>query len=235
MNDIYGKSLLAYLSGNKKAFLTVESNIAETEEWPIELFFREYEQMPESEKIALNRTSGKILDAGAGAGSHALYLQEKKKDIWAIDISKGAVEVMKKRGIKHAFEQDFFTYEGERFDTLLLLMNGIGLVGKLENLSLFFEQAKKLLNANGKILLDSSDIIYLFEEEDGSVWIDLNASYYGEINYQYTFENEKGDLFDWLFIDFETLADCAKLHGFTCEKIYEDEHYLYLAELKRIV
>ena len=233
MNDAYGKGLLAYWNGKKDAFFTVESDIAETEEWQVGLFFRMYEDMPELEKTALRNVEGSILDAGAGAGSHALYLQDKGADVTAIDISAGAVEVMRNRGLKKVIQADFFRFNGGKFDTLLLLMNGIGIAGNINKLPLFFARAKELLNPGGKILLDSSDILYLFEdEEDGSVMIDLNDRYYGELEYTFAFGNEKDDPFEWLFIDFDTLSAYADKCGFTCRKIYEDEHYQYLAELK---
>ena len=230
--DIFGEGLMAYQNGDKKAVFVVESDIAETEEWPISTFFRSYKEMPQAERTALKRCSGRVLDVGAGAGSHSLYLQEQGLDVTALDISAGAVEVIQKRGIKKSVLANFFQYEGESYDTILMLMNGIGLVGKLNNLSAFFKQAKKLWAPGGKILLDSSDLIYLFEEEDGSVLIDLNGNYYGELEYSFEFNGKKGNPFDWVFVDYEKLEECAKLHGFSCQKVYEDDHYLYLAELK---
>ncbi|MDR0363583.1 MAG: class I SAM-dependent methyltransferase [Bacteroidales bacterium] len=230
-NDVYGKGLLAYLNGSRNASFIVESDIADTEQWPVKLFFRTFEEMPETEKLALRHAKGRILDVGAGAGSHALWLQENNLDTTAIDISTGAVEAMKKRGVKHALQEDFFNLKNEKFDIILLLMNGVGIVGKMSNLPHFFEQAAKLLAPQGKILLDSSDILYLFEEKDGSVNINLAGKYYGELKYTFSFQNEKGETFDWLFIDFDTLSCYAEKHGFSCKKLFEDDHYLYLAEL----
>lgn len=232
MNDVYGTGLLSYLDGNKAAAFKVESNIAETEEWNIEVFFREYKDMPEVEKIALHNVQGTVLDVGAGAGSHALWLQEKGFDVTAIDISEGAVETMKRRGVRQALQHDFFNLKEQKYDTLLMLMNGIGIAGRLKNLPSFFEQAKSLLNKDGKIILDSSDISYLFEEEDGSMWMNFNTEYYGELEYTFGFNKRKGKPFEWLFLDFDTLSSCAEQHGFSCRKLYEDDHYLYLAELK---
>lgn len=230
--DIYGRGLLSYWQGDQNAVFVVESDIAETEEWPIEVFFRDYKNMPKAEQKALSMVDGSILDVGAGAGSHALYLQEKGKNVTTMDISTGAVEVMKQRRIKHIIQEDFFRYKGDKFDTLLFLMNGIGIAGQLDKLPLFFEKCKQLLNPGGKIILDSSDIIYLFvDEEDGSVMLNLNDAYYGEVEYRYLFKEEAGEAFNWLFVDFETLCEYAEASGFSCKKIYEDSHYLYLAEL----
>lgn len=229
--DAYGKGLMAYWKGKKSAKFTVYSDIAEMEKWDISTFFRDYADMPECEQKALDLCQGSVLDIGAGAGSHALWLQEKNHPVTAVDISEGAAEVMKERGVKDIRLQDFFAFSGEKFDTLLLMMNGAGIVQRIDRFPEFFSKAKDLLNPGGRILVDSSDIIYLFMEEDGSALIDLNSNYYGEMEYRMDFENYKGSTFDWIFIDFDTLADLASQHGFVCEKVYEDEHYLYLAQL----
>ena len=229
--DAYGKALIEYFQGKKSAKLTVYSDIADTEKWDVATFFRDYKDMPEVEKIALSRVVGRTLDIGAGAGNHALYLESKGVEVSAIDISAGAVTVMEKRGVKDARLKNFFELKDEKYDTLLMLMNGIGIIEKLDNLGEFFIQAKSLLNKGGRIILDSSNIIYLFMEEDGSALIDLNAAYYGELNYRMDYGKLKGEEFGWIFIDYDTLAEKALQYGFKIEKVFEDEHYLYLAEL----
>lgn len=231
--DAYGKGLIAWLDGNRKAKFNVWSDIAETDKWDISIFFREYEDMPLVEKEALKHCKGLTLDVGAGAGSHALYLQNQGLDVVALDLSQGATEVMMRRGVKKVTTRNFFDFHSnEKFDTLLMLMNGIGIVEKVSNLPNFFQKSKELLNPSGSIIVDSSNIIYMFEEEDGSALIDLNADYYGEVTYRMDFGKMKGTKFNWLFIDFDTLSDYANRAGFSCNKIYEDEHYLFLAELK---
>ncbi len=229
--DAYGKGLLAYWQGKRSAKFSVFSDLAATEKWDISLFFRSFDKMPELEQIALSHCKGRVLDAGAGAGSHALYLQQSGSAVTAIDISEGAVEVMQKRGVNDAHLVDFFNLKDEKFDTLLLLMNGIGIVERMDNFNRFFLQAKSLLNAGGKIVLDSSNIIYMFADDDGSALIDLNSNYYGEMTYRMDFANYKGVPFDWIYIDFDTLTTLAEQHGFSCTKIYEDDHFHYLAEL----
>lgn len=230
--DPIGAALLAYFGGDKKAEVAVESSITEDESIPAWYLLRSYEQMPDLEKIALKRCKGKVLDIGACAGSHSLHLQEKGIDVTAIDLSHIAVEVMKKRGVREVRQGDFFDLDtSEKFDTLLLLMNGIGIVGDLKGLDDFFQFVPKLLNPGGQILLDSSDIIYMYEEEDGSVWLNLNDSYYGEIEYKMAFEQVKGYPFDWLYIDFDLLAIHAEKAGLRAEKIFAGEDYDYLARV----
>lgn len=231
MNDIYGKGLTAYYNGNKKAKFKVESDIAETEYWDVAEFFHNYAEMSEIERRALALCKGKTLDVGAGSGSHTLWLQGESVDVDALDISQGACDLMTTRGIKHVFCDDFFNFANKRYDTLLMLMNGIGIAGTIGNLPKLFAKAKELLNPGGQLIVDSSDLMYLFEDEDGSVMIDLNGDYYGELEYTMSFGGEKGEPFNWLFVDFDTLQAAAAEYGLKCEKVFENEHYQFLAKL----
>ena len=154
------------------------------------------------------------------------------KDGGAIDISPLAVETMKERGIKDArlvnlFDETFT----ENFDTILMLMNGSGIIGKITNLPIFFKRIKQLLRPGGSVLMDSSDLKYLFEDEDGSFLIDIAGDYYGEVDFWMEYKKVKGDTFDWLYIDFQTLSLYAIEYGFKTELLKEGKHYNYLAKL----
>ena len=92
------------------------------------------------------------------------------------------------------------------------------------------QHAKSLLNPGGKILCDSSDIKYLYQDEDGSMWVDLNSEYYGNFNFQMKHKNEKGPWFDWLYVDFDNLHKAAQNVGLKAKKICDNEDH-YLAEL----
>lgn len=229
--DAYGKALLAFLEGNKKAKIKVDSDIAETEYWPVSEFFHEWKDMSEIEQTALKMCKGRTLDVGAGSGSHVLWLQDQGIDAQAVDISEGAVEVMRKRGVKCVEQMNFYDIADRQYDTLLMMMNGAGIVGTIDKLPLFFSKVKQLLSPDGQLILDSSDIMYLFEEEDGSVLVDLNGAYYGELEYTMSFNKQKGEPFKWLFIDFDTLQDAATANGLHCDKVIEDDHYQYLARI----
>jgi len=177
--------------------------------------------------------SGKILDAGAGSGCHTLALQEMGKEVCAIDISPLSVKVMAERGVRDVRQINLFDVGFlETFDTILMLMNGSGIIGKLGNMPDFFLRMKQLLRPGGCILMDSSDLRYLFEDEDGSFLIDLAGDYYGEIDFRMQYKNIKGDRFDWLYVDFQTLSLYAAEYGFEAELIKEGKHYDYLACLR---
>ena len=232
--DIYGKALLDYQNNNYSEDITTYSSITEDDVMPLPYLFRTFKDMPSIEQTALKNCKGSVLDIGAGAGSHSLYLQKKGKEVTALDISNGATEVCTSRGIEKVLNDDIWSIKNKKYDTLLALMNGTGICGKLNNLAPFLNHLKTLLNKNGQILIDSSDIIYMFEDENGEHWINSDQDYYGEVNFQMGYKNEKTTIFDWLYVDYNTLQRCANYNGFHCEILEEGEHYDYLAKLTLI-
>lgn len=230
--DPMGAAIADYYKHHKADRLRVFSSLFDEDEIPVKDLFRTGKQMPLLERTALDLATGKILDAGAGSGCHSLALQEAGKDVHAIDISPLAVNVMKQRGVHNATQTNLFDEQFcGSYDTILMLMNGSGIIGKLENLPAFFRKMKQLLHGGGCILMDSSDLRYLFEEEDGSFVIDLAGDYYGEVDFQMQYKDIKGDSFDWLYIDFQTLSHYAAENGFKAELVKEGGHYDYLAKL----
>ena len=228
-NDVVGLALLDYYSNNYSSDIIVKSSISEDDIISISYLFRGEKELPKLEEKALSLCRGKVLDVGAGSGCHSLILQEKGINVSAIDSSKGAVEVMQKRGLD-AQHIDFENVIG-KYDTLIILMNGVGLAGTLSNLISFLKKAKSILAEGGQILVDSSDISYMFKDEDGSILVDLNSSFYGEVTYQMEYKGMTSDKFDWLFVDFETLKLTATEVGFNVKLIFEDEHHQYLVQL----
>ena len=231
--DPMGAAIADYFTKGRAAKLRVFSSQFDEDEIPAEQLFRTFDEMPVLEQEALRRATGKILDCGAGSGCHALALQDMGKQVEAIDISPLSVETMQKRGVCQAYCVNLFDeHYLQKFDTILMLMNGSGIIGKLENMGTFFTKMKQLLNPGGCIYMDSSDLRYLFEDEDGSFLVDLAAGYYGEIDFRMQYKQVKGEPFDWLYVDFQTLSFYAAENGFKAELVKEGEHYDYLACLK---
>lgn len=230
--DPMGAAIADYLAHGKASKLRVFSSQFDEDEIPVAQLFRAYEQMPEIERVALKRSNGRILDVGAGSGCHSLALQEQGHTVMAIDISPLSVEAMRQRGVKDARCVNLFdrTFTGQ-FDTILLLMNGSGIVRKLANFPAFFLRMKQLLAPGGQILMDSSDLSYLFEDEEGNLDFAPEDDYYGEVDFRMQYKQVKGDPFDWIYIDFCTLSLQAAQAGFQAEKIAEGEHFDYLARL----
>ena len=227
-----GRAIADYYKTQKANKLRVFSPMFEEDEIPLSTLFRKYEEMPEIERKALDMANGKTLDVGAGSGCHSLVLQEKGIDVTAIDISPLSVETMKECGVKKVIEQDFFTLKGQ-YDTVLMLMNGIGIVGTLERLPRFFRQLDKILAPGGQLLCDSSDISYVFEDENGMIDIPNEMDYYGEHSFRMQYKDTIGEPFNWLYIDADTLREKAGRCGYAVEVVAEGEHYDYLARITK--
>ncbi|GGF18573.1 class I SAM-dependent methyltransferase [Flavobacterium limi] len=233
MKDLFGKAMFDFQTNNSPEDIITETSISEEDEMSAEYLFRSYNEMPKLEQKALQLSFGKTLDVGCGAGSHSLSLQnDRNLDVTSIDISEKAIETCKLRGVKKAKVQNILDFEEEKFDTILLLMNGTGIFGKLKNCNSYLSKLKSLLNPGGQILIDSSDIIYMFDEdEDGGKWIPSDKNYYGELVFTISYKGEKEEPFDWLYLDYNTLQNAAVANGLKCELILEGEHYDYLAKL----
>lgn len=229
--DPMGSAIYDYYMTGKAGKLVVRSSMFDDDEIPVESLFREYEEMPVIEQVALDAAYGRILDVGAGSGCHSVALKKMGKEPVAVDISELSVKVMKERGLDahcvNFYDEDY----SEKFDTVLMLMNGTGIAGNIDNMPAFFARLRSLLNPDGCVLIDSSDLSYLYEDEDGNLEIDLAADYYGQVDYQMAYKDVEGESFDWLYADFETLSYYAEESGFRCELVAEGEHYDYLAKL----
>ncbi len=230
MRDLFGNALLDYYNGNYTEDIFTSTNISDPDELPLPFLFRNYDEMPILEKKAMGLAKGRVLDVGCGAGSHALYLQEQGFEVKAIDVSKGAIEVSRKRGIKNA-EVISIWDETETFDTILLLMNGTGIFQELSKVPQYLKYLKSILRPGGQILVDSTDIKYMYEDGDGGYWQDLNANYYGELDYLVSYKGKSEPLTTWLYLDFETLLIACEEAGLKCELLMDGEHYDYLARI----
>lgn len=230
--DPMGAAIRDYFRQGKSAQLKVLSSLFDDDEMPVAHLFRSYHEMPPLEQRALNEARGKVLDVGAGAGCHALALQERGLDVTAVDISPLSCETMKERGVANVECVNIFNQRfQERFDTLLLLMNGTGIAGKLSRLPQLLSRLKQLMNPGAQILIDSSDLRYVYEDENGVLDVDLDGAYYGEIDYQMTYRNIEGKRFDWLYADSVVLAECCRQCGLKCEILAQGNHYDYLARI----
>ncbi|EJL72692.1 class I SAM-dependent methyltransferase [Chryseobacterium populi] len=233
MKDLMGKAIWDYYNNLNPEDLQTETSISELDELPVDYLFRDFEEMNDIEQKALELSKGKVLDIGAGAGLHSVYLQnERNLDVTALDISPKSVEVCKLRGIKNTVCRDMLDFSGQTFDTVLLLMNGTGIFGSLTKIDTYLQKLYSLLDDNGQILIDSTDILYMFDrDEDGGVYVPAEG-YYGELDYVVHYKGESEDPIKWLYLDFHTLKNAVENNGFKIEKVIQDED-AYLAKLTK--
>ncbi len=231
-SEILGCALSAYYAGDSSAEIIIHSPEFDPDHQPVSHYFRGYNEMPEIEREAINLSRGTILDIGAGAGSHCLELQKFGLSITALELSSAACQIMKKRGVKNVLNRDVFDPAPGKFDTLLMLMNGIGIVHSIEGLSLFLKHIKGYLNPGGQLLFDSANLIYLISDDETCEILRMqDQRYFGEIEFVMEFNGKKSDSFYWLYVDFDTLCQYAEKEGFKPELIMQDQNFQYLARL----
>lgn len=226
IKDVLGHAMYDYYTGASQDKLWIHNKYGAKERMPVQIYFRNADKMPQLELLAIENCIGKTLDIGAGAGSHALLLQEKKIDVTALDISPKAALVMQLRGVHNVWQHNIFDLAKGNFDTLLLLMNGIGLTGTITGLHNFLLHAKNLLNPYGQLLFDSCNVAYLYEGKAKPA-----NNYYGEVDYRYEYCKEMTSWFKWLYIDKDLLIKIAKAEGYKVKILFEDTHDQYLAKL----
>ncbi len=232
MKDLFGKAILDYQTNNTPEDIITETSISDADVMSVSYLFRSYADMPKIEQKALQLAKGKILDVGCGAGTHSLWLQnEQNLTVTSIDISKNAIQASKLCGLHDARVMNILDIVDEKFDTIILLMNGTGIFGTLKETTKYLQKLKSLLNLNGQILIDSSDIIYMFDEDEDGSYLIPAIGYYGELTFSVSYKNEVDDVFPWLYLDYNTLQKVANTNGLECEMILEGEHYDYLARL----
>ena len=231
MKDLMGRAIWDYYYQENSEDLQTETSISELDDLPVSYLFRDYQEMNALEKKALDLSFGKVLDVGSGAGSHSLYLQnERKLEVTALDISPKSIEICKARGVKNAICEDLLQFSEKDFDTILLLMNGTGIFQSLEHIDQYLQKLKSLVAENGQILIDSTDILYMYDQdEDGGVLVPAKG-YYGELDYYLHYKGESELPMKWLYLDFDTLENAAIANGFKIQKIEQLEDS-YLAQL----
>lgn len=196
-------------------------------EVPVDIYFRDADSFPDIEYYALSLCHGKVLDIGAGTGCHTKYLQDQGMDVTALDCTSGATAAMKYNGVRQILEQDVFTLTNAQFDTLLMLMNGIGFVGDLAGFRKWLRHARSLLAPGGAMVFDTSDI--RVEIPDAEIR-NNTPSYWGTVWYELEYKGELGRPFPWLYLDQRTIMVEAEKADWQLQIVFEDHdgHYLVM-------
>lgn len=225
-SDILGEAMLEFLKSGTVHRLLAHTSYGPDETYFLDYFFRDLDDMPDLERYAVTLCSGKILEIGAGAGSHALLLLQEGKDIVVMDNSAGCINVLLKRGLYKVQHMDIFNLQTGGYNTLLLLMNGIGITGNLGGLVRFLKKAEDITASKAQIIFDSTDVSYAIKKESRA-----REGYVGEIKYQFEYRGIRGPWFDWLYIDQEKLFELCDQTPWMPQVLFEDGRGHYLARL----
>jgi SAM-dependent methyltransferase len=227
-HDILGSAIESYFISNDDTPVRVFINKNEEPEMYPNIFFRPYKNMLKYEKIALKESHGKVLDLGCGAGCHALYLQGKGLDVTAVEVSKKSAKVAQARGVVKLVNEDWRNLTLKNFDTVLVLMNGMGLAESPAELKVMFRKLKTFLSKNGSILIDSTDVTYAKAD-----WPMLDSEYFGKVQFELKYKG-KTQCFPWLFVDFETAVQTAKSVKLNVEVLERARNGHFLLRLSKL-
>jgi 2-polyprenyl-3-methyl-5-hydroxy-6-metoxy-1,4-benzoquinol methylase len=229
----YGQSLLDFFNGDISAKVVVHRDDGFADDLPASVFFRKPSDFSPLEQTAMTLCRGYVLDIGAGTGCHSLALQDRRIRVLAIDVSPHAIEIMTKRGVKECQHVDVFEFHEGPFDTLLMMMHGIGMVEDLFGLDRFLCHAHKLLKPDGRIVFDSLDVRCTGDPRH-LAYQEANrraGRYFGQIRMRFEHKGQIGPFFGWLHVDPETLIDHAERIGWSCQVVCREDGGDYLAQL----
>ena len=233
LNDPLGQALLDHYNSGTAKRIQVLSPDVDDDVYSTESFFTPFNSMPDLEQQALALARGKVLDVGAAAGRHSVLLKDKL-EVHALEQSPGAVEVMKKRGIENTHCQDLWLHHGN-YDTILLLMNGIGLAGYLKNIPKFLNHFIGMLNPGGQILFDSTDVKYLYADAESLLHLTEIKDYYGEVFFELKYKGQLSGQFPWIYVDQRTMLETARKAGVKMEIVASTgRHGQYLASITKL-
>ena len=234
--------MAAFHDRGEDVVVTVRNDFGQTEEIPASFFFRTEEAFEEWESVALRQCGPRVLDIGAGVGAHALVLQARGHEVTALDLIPEAVRIMRERGVEDAREGTLFELRPLNvYSTVILLMNGSMIAETLAGLDRLLAAAATVLEPQGALILDSTDLRDLPHESASEPGTDLELGpehddrYFGELHYQLSVGEHVGEVFPQLFIDPETLEVRARRGGWRMEVLWSGPDGRYLARLRRRV
>jgi 2-polyprenyl-3-methyl-5-hydroxy-6-metoxy-1,4-benzoquinol methylase len=231
--DFHGQCLLDFYNGDENANYTMERDDGYF--YPpmyAKSYFHLTDNYDQIEQIALDNAQGLILDLGAGAGSHSLYLQKRGFEVHSVDVSKKAVEVMAKRGVSHPIHANIFEYDKNKYDTILIIF-GIGIVGNLNGLNSLFINLNKILKDGGSLFTDSIDVHEAKQHDYHKYhkWKEQQGRYFGERKLRIHYNNQISEWFDWMHADKATLKMYCEKHGFHFHLLKKDVNSRYIAKI----
>lgn len=231
----FSAALLDYHNGDESAAFVMLRDDGFRQRVPVSVFFSK-EDFPPLEAHALELCQGHVLDIGAAAGRHSIHLIQKGFQVTSLDILPETEIILRKRGVTRIITSDILTFSGERFDTLLMLMNGIGMVGTLDGLDRFLDHAHEIISPCGRIICDSIDVSVTADPVHVACREQNIASGQtpGQQRFTMTYGDVTGYPFDWLHIDFPALSLHAGKAGWNAGLVDSEGNGHYLCQLKEV-
>jgi len=241
--DAFGFALLDRLDGGSGIHV-IERDDGHKEEMSADVYFLDLDEWEEfhvvtaTDRVAVEMVSGRILDVGAGAGRHALVLQQLGHEVVALDVSPGAIEVCRERGVEQTFLgtiHELAETDPEPFDAAILLGHNLALLGSPEASGPFLDSLRSLLKPDGVVVGNTLDV-YRTDDPIHLAFHQANRDrgrLPGQLTLRVTFEDTVGDWFDYLFVAPEELTELVERSGWRIEDMTEPNPS-YLAVLRPV-
>ena len=157
MVDVWGRIFSDYLAGHDEPHFVERDDGVERHGGSIERYFEEPHL--EGERELLARLQAPVLDLGAGAGCHALYLQSLGIDVVAADSSSGALDVCRSRGCRDVRAMDLrrLDLEPASFGSIIIMGNTVGAHQTPETLPMFLSTLRRGVRPGGHFLCTAVD------------------------------------------------------------------------------
>jgi SAM-dependent methyltransferase len=158
-DDAFGRLLLDHTAGCTGQLILELDDGRAGPALPAEVFFAEHGEWPPEEQRVFEFVQGRVLDIGCGAGRHSLETERRGLDVVAIDVSPGAVEVCRQRGVRDVRLLPVAAVDTTlgAVDTALMMCGNFGLVGTADEAVRVLRVLHELMPPNGRIVLDSVD------------------------------------------------------------------------------
>jgi SAM-dependent methyltransferase len=186
------------------------------------------------ERRALRWVRGRVLDAGVGAGRVALELQERGREVVAIDVSPGAVQVARRRGVRDArllALEDVDESLGE-FDTLVMFGNNFGLFRSRAKARHLLRQLRPFVRrivATSNDPSGTDDPVHSPIRSGTATAVGCRASFGCASGYR----DLIGPWFDYLIVSPDEMAEIVEGTGWEIRHLIRGEGTFYVAVLEQ--
>lgn len=238
-HDAYGLQLLAQLESG-----TVTSEFIERDDGYLDLgshpglYFLAYEQWQAAEQHHVDQAQGRVLDIGCGAGRHSLHLQQRGLDVTAIDLSPGAVEVCRRRGVRNALVRsiaEIDAFAPSSFDTVLMLGHNFGLLGGADEARRRLGDLAAITSSHARILVNTLDP-YRTDSPDHLAYHERNRQrgrMAGQIRMRVRYRGSVGEWFDYLFVSQAEMRALVEGTAWEVGSVVEGNGPTYFATLRK--
>jgi SAM-dependent methyltransferase len=239
IGDAYGAMITAYHEGGEVVEIIErdDSYIAASRFGP-RIYFTPLRNWFKNERAAIRFARGRVLDVGAGAGRVALHLQQRGQSVVAIDNSPGAVDVMRRRGVRDArliAIEDLGPDLGT-FDSVVMFGNNIGLLGGRAKGRRILRRFHELTSDRGRIVgsslrvYDTDDPAHLAAHERNR----RRGRMGGQLRLRVRFELLASPWLDYLMLPPEELEELAQPAGWGIARVIDGDGPLYSVVLEKL-